>query len=858
MQPILRHPVLRYGNYLVLGVIALGSLVISGLTNPHSVAWLMGVYLSLLFLIEASRRMSGSPLLKSYCLYIATMNQYLLIVWFLHVYVPGPTAGDIQKKVLFWAHALGLGSALIPIAMYSFTLRFSEVKSRILYAIEGLGWLVAAFIGVANFTGDFTPEYKWAGVVWVPVFHPIYMVYFYYTSLFVTLTCAVPFVKLFMRGPRERKLQLLWYFIGAAPVYVTCWSHFLISLGINLYPLGGLFFVIHVVIIAYAVLYRQVFDIQIVIRRGLTYGAVSLLFGMLYGAVLTAVSFLSRQEISTNAVLSGSALVVLAGFCFSPFLAYLQSAVDKLFFREELNRQSLFERFAHESAATIDLAVLSELLCRLLEKSLNPRRIQLFINTGSGSTALFGEYSNGFQKKNWPVSETFPDFLREAHAAGRQSVPLPEPAAGAPAGISIAEGADGLLVPVVKAEETLGYLWLEPRRADEPYSEADVRFVKMVAAHAAVAVQNARSFAQMQQLQALTTRVLEGLTVGVLVLEGSGKIVRVNDAAKELIARGKPDTPLHLSELFETLSPVAHEIEAALRDKNTRINKELSLNGTNRTSVLLSTSRLMTSGENDLCLVLLHDITEYREMEQLAQRRGHLAHLGEMVSAINHEIKNILQPVQYQVSRLASAKKDDAVFERAMEIIPDRLTSLDRLLANLRDLARPIDLRPRTLELEDMIGAVLRDVQELPAARGVELKLTLEPDARSCHADGHWMRQVLYNLGRNAVEATEQSPKRLVEFSTRRCEGTIQISVTDTGKGIRTEDLKQLFKPFFTTKAEAGTGLGLSISQKVIELHRGKIDVQSEPGRGTTVIVSLPAGVLQDTPRPHPSSVMPK
>jgi signal transduction histidine kinase len=236
--------------------------------------------------------------------------------------------------------------------------------------------------------------------------------------------------------------------------------------------------------------------------------------------------------------------------------------------------------------------------------------------------------------------------------------------------------------------------------------------------------------------------------------------------------------------------------------------------------------------------VLLHDISDYKELEAVARQREALARVGEMIAAINHEIGNILQPVQSQILRLA-AHQDPGV-ARAVEIVQDRLSALNGMLANLKDLSRPIELRCRMLDLGNLTRSVVRDVQEMPVAADVQFNIQVQPQRLNCNADGHWLRQVLYNLIRNAAEATVGRTERKVRVNAAVTDSFVRIEIQDTGCGIDPRVRGKLFQPFFSTKGKAGTGLGLSICRRVVELHGGRIEVADQPGEGARFFVFLP------------------
>jgi signal transduction histidine kinase len=413
------------------------------------------------------------------------------------------------------------------------------------------------------------------------------------------------------------------------------------------------------------------------------------------------------------------------------------------------------------------------------------------------------------------------------------------------------EGDEQLVVPVRHRDEVLGCAVLEPKRADEPYFPEDQRFADAVAAQSAVALLNARAFERIRQLQELNQRTLDGLSAGVLLLTRAGSVVLWNEAARGMLAAGSGASfPATLAEAKALQPQLVGALEAALADGRARENAQLSLETPRRVFLLLSVRPLAQTGGEPLFLVLLHDLTAYKEMEATARRHEDLAKVGEMISAINHEIGNILQPVHTQLRKLDTGTAPDEVLPHALPVLKDRIGALDRLLNDLKDLARPLELRVRAVSLTDLTDSVLGDIRELPVAEGIEFHVELAANARECPADGHWLRQVLYNLVRNAAEATAGRDRREIWITSSLWGGMVCLSVRDNGPGISPLVRARLFEPFASTKGGAGTGLGLSISRKVVELHGGRIEARGEDGAGACFSVFLPQ---QPLPAGYPS-----
>ena len=237
-------------------------------------------------------------------------------------------------------------------------------------------------------------------------------------------------------------------------------------------------------------------------------------------------------------------------------------------------------------------------------------------------------------------------------------------------------------------------------------------------------------------------------------------------------------------------------------------------------------------------------------LEELVEKRTaqlrdveRLAGIGETAAMIGHDLRNPLQGLQYIVDlqrlrfeRMSPAdrsrdewQKEQALFAR----ISDQIFYMDKIVGDLQDYARPIVPEREEIVVEKLIEDV---VQSLPHTDGVRIA-TEVPDLQLM-ADPHLMHRVLANLILNAVQAMPDGGTVTVSASTD--DGSVEISVHDTGIGIPNDAKDKLFKPLFTGKAK-GTGLGLAVVKRIVEAHAGRITVESEVGKGSTFTVNFPS-----------------
>ncbi|HEX8235389.1 MAG TPA: ATP-binding protein [Abditibacteriaceae bacterium] len=219
-----------------------------------------------------------------------------------------------------------------------------------------------------------------------------------------------------------------------------------------------------------------------------------------------------------------------------------------------------------------------------------------------------------------------------------------------------------------------------------------------------------------------------------------------------------------------------------------------------------------------------------------------LVAVGEMAARVSHEIRNPLATVGGFARSVLKRPEDADVVRRKVEVIVDEVSRLEELLSDLLDMARPrqLDLQPHAIN-EIVEHALLLANADIKAS-GVEVKRELAHDVPLLLVDRRRLLQALLNTMRNGAQAMPEGGVLCVATRVHRVEDNVcwlEIEVKDSGLGIPTRALKQVFDPFFSTKIR-GSGLGLAVTLRIIRDHGGDIDVYSEEGQGTSFIMCLP------------------
>jgi signal transduction histidine kinase len=259
-----------------------------------------------------------------------------------------------------------------------------------------------------------------------------------------------------------------------------------------------------------------------------------------------------------------------------------------------------------------------------------------------------------------------------------------------------------------------------------------------------------------------------------------------------------------------------------------------------------SISPIADSSQNiEGVLCLMTDITEVIELRERMKLQENLANLGEMAAGIAHEFKNSLatihgyiQLLQTQIETLSSGSSRVTTLELTL----NEVRLLSRVVTDFLNFARPQHLNVSPIDLHSVLGACADEVEPLVSAGGISL--TIEGVFSTISVDEPLLRRAFSNLLRNAIEAIDpQSSRKTITVSGSVDSGGkaryAHVRISDTGRGIASEDLPRIFIPFFTTKSR-GYGIGLALVQKIFVAHGGDVSVEQSTNSGTTFRCRLP------------------
>ena len=344
----------------------------------------------------------------------------------------------------------------------------------------------------------------------------------------------------------------------------------------------------------------------------------------------------------------------------------------------------------------------------------------------------------------------------------------------------------------------------------------------------------------LSRMKAFSDSLVENMPMGLIALNSREEIVTFNQTAesitghlsREVIGKKADDViPAPCLALFENLKKgrkvIEKDIDCPVRDGQ-MVPLEVIATRAEDKGVFLG------------YVMLIRDITEIQYLKKEIARNQRLASLGNLAAGVAHEIRNPLSSIKGFATFFKERYRDNPEDLKTAEIMIQEVDRLNRVISQLLEFARPMDIERQPVSIQKLMGYTLKMIERQAEKKEIIIHSELSSNVGDILVDADKITQVFLNLSLNAIEAMERGGVLSVTLFPQH-EGMIRIDIADTGRGLDQEELAHIFDPYFTTKP-TGTGLGLAIVHKIIEAHKGEIRAASIKGKGTTVSVFLPAG----------------
>jgi two-component system sensor histidine kinase HydH len=346
---------------------------------------------------------------------------------------------------------------------------------------------------------------------------------------------------------------------------------------------------------------------------------------------------------------------------------------------------------------------------------------------------------------------------------------------------------------------------------------------------------------RLSRIQAFSDHVVANMPIGLVATDARKRVAVFNQVAESVLrvsaasAIGSPAQHVLPATLWAQIEAV-DALPAAILEKEA----DCMLPGGRVIPLEIGAGRLADEGGRYLGSILLFkDLSEIRTLRNEIARNQRLATVGRLAAGVAHEIRNPLSSIKGFATYFRERFRENDQDARTASILIQEVDRLNRVVGQLLEFSRPVDILPRPVRPERLIADIAKLVEPQARAKGVTIAVENPNDMPEVLLDADRLHQVLLNLFLNGIEAMDRGGVLTVQVAEAAEGRRLEIRVSDTGSGIRPEDLPHIFEPYYTTKP-GGTGLGLAIAHNIIEAMAGEIGAQSCPGTGTTFTLKIP------------------
>jgi signal transduction histidine kinase len=344
--------------------------------------------------------------------------------------------------------------------------------------------------------------------------------------------------------------------------------------------------------------------------------------------------------------------------------------------------------------------------------------------------------------------------------------------------------------------------------------------------------------------------ILNSLEDAVIVLNAKRQVVFCNEPAEALLGKWLDSAFAETSEPLQALDhPLAPFVAELFEDGIERRNAPVKVpcpDGQAR-ELAVSSYRIPGGDRAGGGVLALRDLDPVRAVQSLVTYSQKLAALGRLTSGVAHEVKNPLNAMRIHLELLrARLGGTNPAARENLDVIAHEIQRLDRVVQGFLKFVRPEELSLAPVDVGALLAEVARLMTPEAARAGTRIALDVAPELPPVPGDAGLLQQACTNLVTNAIQAMPDGGA-VTLGACRGMDGAIEVRVRDEGVGIPAEDFERIFRLYYTTKSQ-GSGIGLSMVYRIVQMHDGRIDVDSEVGRGTVMTMTLPVASGQSSP----------
>jgi len=617
------------------------------------------------------------------------------------------------------------------------------------------------------------------------------------------------------------------------------------------YPIEVLTNIANAILIAYAIFRYQLLDIAGVIRKGLPYSLSTGAIATLYFLFVFVAERLLRIVVGYQFLLLSLVVAAVAAVAVRPLQEKAQLWVDRWFFREKYDTQQMLQELSRMAVSILDIDTLTSLLLDRLTRTMHIEEAYVVLRRAESGDFWLAARKGPAVLDERPVLQSDNPI---AKWMVRQREPLTRhdlDVAPEFKGLWVREreildrlGTE-LLVPLLVHGDLIGMLILGRKLSGSPYSSDEQLTLTTLANQTAVAVQNAWLYRKVQDhAQTLEKRVtertaaleaqyarleaiLESTADGIVVADSRGSILQANPIARHWLTQGL---------LMEDAKRLRRRVRSLARQSKEHPEEVLELN---RLDLELRAAPIDETGKNGAAVVAIRDVTHLKALARMKAR---------FVSNVSHELRT---PVACIKAFVHLMERDPERWQDYLKPLAQEADHQVQLVEDILEISRAdagrVDVAPEPTSLNQLTREEVAAHRTLATEEGVDLIHRPADSEVLALADPQRMKQVLDNLISNAIRYTLEEGEVTVSTGKAKTADRIwaTVTVSDDGIGIPKQEMDHIFDRFFRGEQPRsmqipGTGLGLAIVKEIVDLHDGRITVESRLKEGSSFTVWLP------------------
>ncbi|MFZ3339835.1 MAG: ATP-binding protein [Terriglobales bacterium] len=603
----------------------------------------------------------------------------------------------------------------------------------------------------------------------------------------------------------------------------------------------------------YAIVRYRLMDVDLIFKRGMAYTLAAAAIAGGYFAMVAAIAELVHTRVPSAGPLGLMVAIVVTALLFDPVRKWIQEKLDQFFYRTRYDYRRTLVEFGRELSSETDLDKMLSSLVDRLAHTLMVDRIAIFLGNDDSSrfelAKSFGLGAVGGVDLGFLSKPRIEDAA--GHIFFENTRQLPRENSAAQEAISRLDL--NYYIPCHARQKTIAFLGLGKTMEGDFLTSEDVELLETLAGYIAIAIQNARLYASLEQkvveyerLKDFNENIVESINVGVLAVDLQDRIESWNSQMEVMYA--KPRWQVVGRALNEVL-PASFVEEFYRVRQNPGIHNLYKFRLATPTGewrvVNVAIAPLVTRKFNVVGrLVIMDDITERIELEVQLTQADKLSSIGLLAAGVAHEVNTPLAVISSYTQMLAKQLQTDPQKAGLLDKITKQTFRASEIVNNLLNFSRTTGTEFAEISLNKVIADTLALLEHQFKVAHVQVQTDLYENLPPIQGSAGRLQQVFLNLFLNAKDAMAANGG-VLNIATQNGE-FVSVSVSDTGSGIAQENIHRIYDPFFTTKTtpaegqNRGTGLGLSVSYGIIQEHAGHIRVESRAGEGTTFTLDFP------------------